>query len=200
MDKAINDWFAREILAHEAALVRYIGRTWPRRDEIRDLRQEIYMRVYEAAKKALPYSPKSFLFTTARHLMADRVRRNRVVSMESIGDLDTLNVPVEEASLEQRVHARQELMQLARAFRDLPPKCREVVWLRRVDELSQKEVASRLRISEKTVESHVLRGTRLLADLLYGRKPPNEQPEDKLPTPQRKELQDTEDTEHGMQD
>jgi RNA polymerase sigma factor (sigma-70 family) len=169
VNEALNDWFAREILVHEELLVRYLARTWPNRDEIHDLRQDTYIRVYEAAQKVRPYAPKSFLFTTARHLMADRVRRSRIVSMEAIGDLNVLNVPVEGASPEQRLNARQELMQLARAFRVLPPKCREVVWLRRVDELSQKEVASRLNISEKTVESHIVKGTRLLADVLFGR-------------------------------
>jgi RNA polymerase sigma factor (sigma-70 family) len=175
VNEALNDWFAREILVHEAALVRYLSRTWPNRDEIHDLRQETYVRVYEAAQKALPYASKSFLFTTARHLMADRVRRGRIVSIEAIGDLDVLNVPVADASPEQRLNARQELMQLARVFSVLPPKCREVMWLRRVDELSQREVASRLGISEKTVESHVAKGTRLLADALFSRKAHSDQ-------------------------
>jgi RNA polymerase sigma-70 factor (ECF subfamily) len=168
VNDALNDWFAREILVHEALFVRYLVRTWPNRDEVHDLRQETYMRVYEAARKSRPHAPKSFLFTTARHLMADRVRRSRIVSMEAFGDLDVLNVPVEDASPEQKLNARQELMQLARAFSALPPKCREVVWLRRVDELSQKQVATRLNISERTVESHVVKGTRLLADALFG--------------------------------
>jgi RNA polymerase sigma factor (sigma-70 family) len=176
VNETLNDWFAREILTHEAALVRYLSRLWPNREDIHDLRQEIYMRVYEAAKKSLPHAPKSFLFTTARHLMADRVRRSRVVSMEAIGNLEVLNVTVEEDSPEQRLNARQELMQLARAFSVLPPKCREVVWLRRVDELSQKETASRLSISEKTVESHIAKGSRLLADVLFGRQTKSAQP------------------------
>lgn len=178
MSEILNDWFAREILVHEAALVRYLTRVWPNRDEIHDLRQETYIRVYEAAKSTRPHAPKSFLFTTARHLMADRLRRGRIVSMEAIGDLDVLNVPVDEAGPEQRLSARQELMQLARAFSLLPPKCREVVWLRRVDELSQKEVARCLNISEKTVESHVVRGTRMLADVLFGRKVRSRQPDE----------------------
>lgn len=175
VDEALNAWFAREILTHEAALVRYLTRLWPQRQDVHDLRQEIYMRVYEAAKTRRPHAPKSFLFTTARHLMSDRVRRSRVVSMEAIGDLDSLNVSVEEVSPERRLQARQELMQLARAFSALPPRCREVVWLRRVDELSQKEVANRLNITEKTVESHIVKGTRLLADIFFGRKVDGEQ-------------------------
>jgi RNA polymerase sigma-70 factor (ECF subfamily) len=102
--------------------------------------------------------------------MADRVRRGRVVSMETLGDFEELNVLVDEISPEQRLQARQELVQLARAFSALPPKCREVVWLRRVDELPQKEVARRMNITEKTVESHIVHGTRLLANMLFGKK------------------------------
>lgn len=168
VDRALKDWFAREILPHEAALVRYLTRTWPNRDEVHDLRQETYVRVYEAAAKARPEFAKSFLFTTARHLMVDRIRRARVVSIETIGDLEDLNVPVDEITPEQRLKARQELMELARAFSALPPRCREVVWLRRVDELSQKEVARLLKISEKTVESHIVNGMRMLADAFFG--------------------------------
>jgi RNA polymerase sigma factor (sigma-70 family) len=164
----LKTWFAREILAHEAALVRYLNRTWPRRDEILDLRQEIYIRVYEAAGRARPTAPKSFLFTTARHLMTDRVRRSRIVSIEAIGDLGASSVLVDEVSPERRLDARQELKRLTWALNLLPPKCREVVWLRRVDEISQKEVAQRLGISERTVESHVLKGMRLLADAFFG--------------------------------
>ena len=77
MDESLDTWFAREILAHEAPLVRYLTRMWPRRDEIHDLRQETYLRVYEAAAKERPRSAKAFLFTTARHLLVDRMRRQR---------------------------------------------------------------------------------------------------------------------------
>ena len=168
MDDSLNSWFAREILVHESALMRYLLRSWFRREEIHDLRQEIYVRVYEAAGKALPTTPKSFLFATARHLMADRVRRSRVVSIEPMGDFEPLNVLVDEISPERWFSGRQILKRLAEAFDLLPDRCREVVWLRRVEELSQKEVAMRLGISEKTVEKHVAKGMRLMAGHFYG--------------------------------
>jgi hypothetical protein len=44
---------------HEAALVRYLTRVWPSRSEIHDLRQEAYVRVYEAAKESRLHAPKS---------------------------------------------------------------------------------------------------------------------------------------------
>ena len=54
MAPALDDWFIREILVYEATLVHYLLRCWPHRDEVPDLRQEIYARVYEAAGKARP--------------------------------------------------------------------------------------------------------------------------------------------------
>jgi RNA polymerase sigma factor (sigma-70 family) len=168
MDNALDSWFAREILAHEGALMRYLTRVWPVRNEVHDLRQEIYVRVYEAAAKSVPRSAKSFLFTTARNLMADRIRRGRIVSIEAGGDWSALNVLVDDLSPERCVSAHQELRRLANAFDLLPPRCREVVWMRRVEALSQKEVASRLGISEKRVEKHIAIAMRRLSDSLFG--------------------------------
>jgi RNA polymerase sigma-70 factor (ECF subfamily) len=94
------------------------------------------------------------------------VRHERVVSIEAVGDIEALNVLVDEISVERRVGAREELKLLARALDLLPRKCREVMWLRRVEGLSQKQVAERLGVGEKTVEQHVSKGGRLLAEYM----------------------------------
>jgi RNA polymerase sigma-70 factor (ECF subfamily) len=75
---------------------------------------------------------------------------------------------IEEISPVRWFSGGQILKRLAEAFDLLPDRCREVVWLRRVDELSQREVAMRLGISEKTVEKHVAKGMRLMAGYFYG--------------------------------
>lgn len=168
MNESLDAWFAREILVHEQALGYYLRRCWPHREELHDLRQEVYVRVYESAGKALPTAPKSFLFTTARNLMADRLRRSRVVSIETVGDFESLNVLIDEVTPERWSSGRQTLKRMADAFDRLPDRCREVVWLRRVEELPQKEVAMRLGISEKTVEKQLAKGVRLIAEHFYG--------------------------------
>jgi RNA polymerase sigma factor (sigma-70 family) len=164
MEETLDGWFKREILAHDAMLLRYLLRVWRKKDEVHDLRQETYARVYEAALTSRPRSARSFLFTTAHHLMADRLRRERVVSIEAVADIDALNLSVDEISAEQHVSARQELKLLARALDLLPPRCRKVMWLRRVEGLSQREVAERLGVSVKAVEQQVSKGSRLLAE------------------------------------
>lgn len=167
MQTELDRWFVHEILVHEEALMRFLQRHWPHREELHDLRQELYARLYEAAAKALPTQPKAFLFASARHLMTDRLRRGKVVSIEPMGDFEPSHVLVDEVSPERWCGGRQALRRLSEAFDRLPDRCREVVWLRRVEELSQKDVALRLGISEKTVEKHIAKGMRLLADGLF---------------------------------
>lgn len=164
--QSLDDWFKREVLSHEAILMRFLFRVWPRSDEVSDIRQETYARVYEAARRGRPLAPKAFLFATARHLMADRIRRERVVPIRVGGDDEWLNLIVDEISPEQRVGAHQELARVVRAFDRLSANCRNVVWLRRVKELPQKEVAGRLGLAEKTVEKYLREGSRQLADYM----------------------------------
>jgi RNA polymerase sigma-70 factor (ECF subfamily) len=168
MPDALDRWFLEHVLVHEDALTRYLLRHWPARDEVPDLRQELYVRVYEAAARAVPAQPKSFLFASARHLMTDRLRRSRVVSIEPMGDFEPSSGLVDDVSPERWSGGRQALLRLADAFDRLPDRCREVVWLRRVEDLSQRDVAMRLGISEKTVEKHIAKGMRMLAAHLFG--------------------------------
>lgn len=168
MAAALDRWFIEQILVHEEALMRYLARNWPCHDDLPDLRQDVYARVYEAAGRALPQQPKAFLFATARHLLVDRARRGRVVSIEPVGDFESLNVLVDDVSPERWCGGRQVLRRLAEAFDRLPDRCREVVWLRRVERLSQKEVAARLGITEKTVEKHIAKGMQLIAEHFFG--------------------------------
>lgn len=168
MSESLDTWFAREVLMHEGALMRFLHRNWRDHDEVPDLRQEVYIRLYKAAARQRPDSPKSFLFTTARNLLADRARRARIVSITAVGDMERLNVLKDELAPDRHLAGRQALEHLAMALDSLPDRCREVVWLRRVKELPQKEIAKRLGISEKTVEKHIAKGVRRMTDHFYG--------------------------------
>lgn len=166
--RSLDEWFQAEVLRHEGALTRYLKRAWPRPEDVADLRQEVYVRVYESAAVRLPVSPRAFLLATARNLILDRVRRERIVSIDFTQDFDSANVLIERISPEQRVNARQELRRLSEAIDQLPPNCRAVVWLRRVDGLSQREVAELLGMQEGTVASHLARGLKVLTKVVLG--------------------------------
>jgi len=166
MPRNHDNWFVREVLPHEAALMRYLARVWPDRSEIEDICHDAYVRILESAHRLQPTFPKSLLISIARNLMVDRVRRNRVVSFVLTGDFDSLNVPVDDLTPERRVSLHQEVSRMNVAINCLPNRCQAVFWLRRVENLSQKEIARELGISDGTVEKHMVRAARLLAELL----------------------------------
>jgi RNA polymerase sigma factor (sigma-70 family) len=169
-DRSIDDWFVGEILPLEPMLMRFLRRNWPDNDEIADLRQETYIRVYEAARSKRPAPVRPFVFFVARNLIIDRLRRKSVVPIETMADADWLNVSDHEPAPEQRVAARQELQRMQAALDALPPRCRQVIILRRVYGFSQREVARKMGIKEETVESQVMKGMRAITDALSDRR------------------------------
>jgi RNA polymerase sigma-70 factor (ECF subfamily) len=169
-EQATDEWFMREVLPLEPMLTRFLQRNWRNEAEISDLRQESYARVYEAAQRERPLLAKPFLFQIARNLMIDRLRRQSVVSLESMTDFEWLNVSDDKLSSEAYVAARQELRLLQTALDALPPRCRQVVLMRKVEGLSQKEVAKQMGITIETVENQVAKGMRLLAQALGDRR------------------------------
>jgi DNA-directed RNA polymerase specialized sigma24 family protein len=66
------------------------------------------------------------------------------------------------------VAGREELRLLGQALEALPPQRREAFRLRKVEGLSQKEIAARLGLSEKAVEKHVAKAVGVLINLYGG--------------------------------
>jgi RNA polymerase sigma factor (sigma-70 family) len=168
MADSVESWFCREILPHEAALVRFLSRKWAERSEVQDIRHDIYVRILEVAEHERPSQPKAYLFSVARHILIDRARRNRIVAIDLLEDLDVLNVLIDEVTPERRASGREQVQRLTSLINRLPPRPREIVWMRRIEGLSQKEIAARLGITEHTVEKHLMRGIRQVADALFG--------------------------------
>ncbi len=166
--QAVDQWFVEQVLPLEPALMRLLRRYWRSADDVVDLRQEVYTRVYEGAlRDGMPEATGAYVFRCARNLLIDQARRARVVSFDQVAELEELpDVPRDEWTPERLVGARAELRMLEQALAALPPRCREVVMLRRVEGLKQKEIAARLGIAEGTVEKHVTLGMRALAEAL----------------------------------
>lgn len=148
--------------------MRFLHRKWVSPNDAHDIRHDIYVRILEAAERERPSKPKAFLFSVAKNLLIDRARHDRIVAIDLLEDLDSLNVLIDELSPERRASGREQLKRLSNLLECLPERRREVVWLRRVEELSQKEIARRLKIAEGTVEKHLVLGIRSLADAFFG--------------------------------
>jgi len=161
-------WLARHVLPHEA-LIRAKLRDMCLYDlDVEDVIQEMYAKFMALPTLESIRFPKQYALLTARGIVIDHLRHSRVVSITSTGNLDSLEVAEPDAGSEQRLEFQQEIQAVCAALNQLPKLCRETLILRRVEGLPQKEVARRLKISEKTVEKHMANGVRLLIRL-FGR-------------------------------
>ena len=165
--REVKEWFVREVLPLESALIHFLHHNWRNQADIDDLLQEVYMRLTAAAQKEIPAQTKAFVFSTARNLLIDRVRRERVIPIETMADLETLGAASNEVSVDRALIARDALAKLQAALDKLPPQCREAILLRKVEGLSRGEIAQRMGVTERTVNRHIAEGMRALADMLY---------------------------------
>ena len=167
-EERLNHWFREEVLPLEGALVRFIGRNWRVAADIPDFRQDIYERALTGARAGLPSHTRHYLFTIARNHLINRAKRAQVVSFELVADIASLEMDVDRFGAERQLNARDELRRAQEGLDRLPLRCREVVWLRKVEGLSTRQTAERLGISIDTVEKQITHGMRALVDFMLG--------------------------------
>jgi RNA polymerase sigma-70 factor (ECF subfamily) len=152
--------FAGLYRATLAPLRRYLTRLLGNPTEAQDVAHDAYLRVQPAVEKPTAENPEALLYTTARRLAINQLKRR------SIAPISTTPPPVDSLSttpgVVQQVMARQELQQLEAAIAQLPEGCRAVLLLRKIELLSHQEIAQKLGIAISTVEKQHARALRLL--------------------------------------
>jgi RNA polymerase sigma factor (sigma-70 family) len=168
----LNAWLAKEILVHERALRGYLSRFFKNVADIEDVVQETYARLLALSDPAsnAVRNWHAFLFTTARNVALDRIRRSRVVSLDALAEMGSADVLDQAPGVDEALNARQELALLLETIASLPNRCRETLTLRKLYGLSQREIAQRLEIAESTVEKHVAYGVRLCAERMFAKR------------------------------
>jgi RNA polymerase sigma factor (sigma-70 family) len=165
----LNDqsrWFAEEVLPHERPLRSYLQRSLPSMADVDDLVQDCFARMMRAKTSGTIRSPKPLLFAIARNAVRDFISRKTRAELIPITESGDLAVLEEGSDVVESVCRRQELALLTEAIRALPERCREVLLLRKIKGLSQKEIAELLGIAEHTVEALAAKGTRRCAEYL----------------------------------
>lgn len=161
-------WFSENVQPHDAALRAWLRARFSALGDTDDLVQETYSRVLQlrARDPLREHTVKPLLFTTARHLALDQLRRRQIVPMEALGEDDGVLFADDAPGVAEIVSRRQELALLADAIQTLPERCRQILTLRKIYGLPQKEIARQLGIAEHTVEAQVGVGVRRCAEYL----------------------------------
>ncbi|TWB33653.1 RNA polymerase sigma-70 factor (ECF subfamily) [Nitrospirillum viridazoti] len=155
-------WLAVNVVPHEPALRSWLKRKASLQFDIDDVVQETYAILATKATVDTINDPKTYAFQVAYSVILQQLRHSRVVPITAVADIGTLETVMDEPSPEDTVLARFELEQVQRAIEALPRKTRAAFVMRRVEGLSQQEIARRMNLSEHTIQKHVARGIKLL--------------------------------------
>ena len=151
-------WFKEEIRPHERELRAYLRGRFPSLTDVDDLVQETYARLLRAREGGHQALSRAYLFVVARNVALDLIRREKVILVERLGEMESLSVVEERPDAAETVSREQELALLQEAMRALPPRCRTILTLRRIEGLSHRSIAERLGIAEGTVNAQLAIG------------------------------------------
>ncbi|MEN8204324.1 MAG: RNA polymerase sigma-70 factor [Bacteroidota bacterium] len=129
-------------------------------DSARELVQDLFVSMYENRKSLLiSTSLKSYLYQSVRNRCLNHLKRIKVgrQHLEQIGKYMNSHESLEELILENELENR-----IFQIISRLSPKCREVFTLSRVHGLKNQEIAVRLELSIRTVETHISNALKIL--------------------------------------
>ena len=168
------DLLDRLIQQYHYRLFRYLLMLAGRRQAAEDLFQETWVRVLE---KGYQYNPRwkfeIWLFTVARNLAIDLLRRWQAESLEALLESPGTARPLElqaphPTTAFEEVARGEEVARVAEALRGLPPAYREVLMLRFQEDLELNEIAEVAGAPLSTIKSRLYRGLETLRGLLEG--------------------------------
>jgi len=138
-------------------------------EDAEEVVQEVFFRIWRRRESwRVAGKLDNYLYFAVRNAAFDRLQHFAVVAQwEQRVRLDAhIAQRNAVASAEAALHAGDFGAAVERALSELPPKRRAICMLRWVDGLTYTEIAARLDIAEKTVETQIGRGLRYLRERL----------------------------------
>lgn len=140
-----------------APLLRYFERRVRTQEDAEELTQEVFIRLLRRPTDDQIDNIEGFVFITAANLLKDHYRsRSRRRDTQSIHGLEFESLAQDPAQdPAKQVEGRAQIGVLVEAIKALPPKCRAVFVMHRLDEVPHTEIARRLGITVSMVEKHI---------------------------------------------
>jgi RNA polymerase sigma-70 factor (ECF subfamily) len=166
------DLLDRLIEQYQHRLLRYLVYLTGRRELAEDLFQETWIRVLERGHQFNDkYTFSTWLFTVARNLTIDHMRRKQPTSLDGLlnGEETSFDVPATgQASAFDMTLQREQNEHIAAGMLHLPAEYREALVLRFQEGMSLEEIASVASVPLGTVKSRIYRGLSALEPWLKG--------------------------------
>ncbi len=152
--------FTELVYAYDSQVKAYLRRSFPALRDVDDVVQESYLRIWQIWALQPISSASGLLFTVSRRIALNLMRRDRRSPLQPDSRADAVLISTGQPNAAESAISVEDLDRLAEAIESLPARCREVFVMRRIQGISQKEIASRMGLSEQTVQVQAARGLR----------------------------------------
>lgn len=127
----------------------------------KELVQELFVNIYEKRDKIeINSSLKSYLFRSVHNRAINQlsVKKTKNKYAEHVSRTTIIG----ENSIEKEMNKTELEHAVFRAIGELPPKCRDIFKLNRFDGLTNSEIADKLQLSKRTVETQISKALKIL--------------------------------------
>lgn len=129
-----------------------------------ELVQNIFISLWENRQKLEVINGQSYLFSALKFSIINHYRS--LMIQNKYEDYVKVNSPITEDTASQSFEEKELSQQVELALNQLPEKTQEVFRLSRMQYQSNKEISSKLNISEKAVEYHITQSLKWLRQFL----------------------------------
>jgi RNA polymerase sigma-70 factor (family 1) len=151
-----------------SSLVLFATRLVPDKDMARELVQDVFVTFYEKRQEIrIHTSLKSHLYQSVRNRCINYIKRE--INIRGHHAEMASEMKLEEEHIESSIHEVELEQRIYQVIKELPDKCREVFEMSRFEGLSNQDIADRLEISKRTVETQISKALRILRENLTDR-------------------------------
>ncbi len=151
------DPVAEAYTTHHSRVLRYIQSRINNVWDAENLAQDVWVKVITNGRELQPLTIIPYLYTIARNLVNDYLRRLYSASMSHDDYIMEVNGDYTDDSLEAELSAR-ELAGLEQKRVECPPMRRTIYIMSRYDDMAVDDISARLDLSKRTVENHLRLG------------------------------------------
>ncbi len=162
----VERWFGANLSPYERDFLGLARRLTGDIDSARDLVHDAYARILSGDTWTTLTHPRAYVMRAVYNLGLNKLRSARVVPMQQYAKTETISYADLSPDQFETLSSRQEIDLLMNAIAQLPPQCRRVVTMRKIEEMRPRDIAAKLGISLSTVEKHLARGLVLLTEYL----------------------------------
>jgi RNA polymerase sigma-70 factor, ECF subfamily len=144
-----TEHYNRAVKEYAKNIFRYILKSTKDEAFAKDIVQDCYVKLWEHKETVDPDKVKSWLFTTAYHIMINQIKRSRrMTAMEGSGYVEPMMM-AQDFDLKELID---------KSLDELPPVQKTVILLRDLEGYNYKEIAEMLTLSESQVKVYLFRG------------------------------------------